>query len=63
MSEDPSLQKMLVNQRGVGQHLVFELAENEAQRLIENKIACQCTIVDEETEEKLAVLTYTFVRN
>lgn len=63
MSEDPSLQKMLENQRGVGQHLVFELAENEAQRLIEKKIACQCTIIDEENEEKLAVLTYTFVRN
>lgn len=62
-SEDPALQKALENQRGVGQHLVFELDENKAQRLIENQIACQCTIIDETTSETLAILTYMFVQN
>lgn len=61
-SDDAGLQALLDHQRGVGQHLVIEPDEQEANRLIESRVPLQCTIRDQESGETLAVLTYTIAR-
>lgn len=62
-SEDEALQEKLEHQRGagVGQHLMFELEEEEAKRLIEQGEPFYCIIADESTGEMLAEIRYTIV--
>ena len=60
-SEDEALQEKLSTHRGIGQHLMFELSAEEAQRLIENQIPFHCTVSEETTGEILANLTYMLV--
>lgn len=61
MTEDAALQEMLDSHRGAGQHLMFELTEEEAKRLIDHEIPFTCTITEASTGETLANLTYTLV--